>query len=191
MTATHRHFLRRHALAAAAGMILAAMTTQAAQAAKASAIAADARAALASLYAQQPKAAELGKRAKAILVFPAIYKAGFMLGGQTGDGALLQDGKVIAYYNISAASFGLQLGAQKFSNALFFMNDKALAYLEASDGWAVGTGPSIVVIDKGVAGGMNSTTLTQDVYAVPFGQNGLMAGLGMEGSKITRIHMRK
>jgi lipid-binding SYLF domain-containing protein len=92
-----------------------------------------------------------------------------------------------AYYKIGAASFGLQAGGQSFSYALFFMNDKALAYLNKSDGWAIGSGPSVVVVDKGAAMSTTSTTLTKDVYAFPFGQKGLMAGLGLEGSKISRI----
>lgn len=133
----------------------------------------------------------LGARAKAILVFPQIVKAGLLIGGQTGNGALLVNGAAIEYYNISAVSFGLQAGAQAFSYALFFVTDAALQYLKSSNGWAVGTGPSIVVLDKGAAAGITSTTLTQDVYAVPFGQQGLMAGLGLEGSKITRIHPKE
>ena len=140
-----------------------------------------------ALYAAQTKARDLGKRAKAILVFPKIIKAGLLIGGQSGNGALRADGKTIGYYNISAASFGLQAGAQTFSYALFFMTDSALNYLQNSDGWAIGSGPSVVVVDKGAAASMTSTTLSQDVYAFPFGQRGLMAGLGLEGSKITRI----
>lgn len=144
--------------------------------------------ALTTLYATQPKARELAKRAKAILVFPRIIKAGLIIGGQGGDGALRIDGRTTAYYSIAAASFGLQAGAQTFSYALFFMTDASLNYLQSSNGWSIGTGPSVVVMDKGAAASMTSTTLTQDVYAFPFGQRGLMAGVGLEGSKITRIH---
>lgn len=144
--------------------------------------------ALRTLYAAQPKARDLGNRAKAILVFPKILKAGLLIGGQGGDGALRVGGRTAGYYNIAAASFGLQLGAQTFSYALFFMTDAALKYLQNSNGWAIGSGPSVVVMDKGTAASMTSTTLTQDVYAFPFGQRGLMAGLGLEGSKITHIH---
>jgi lipid-binding SYLF domain-containing protein len=97
-------------------------------------------------------------------------------------------GKTVGYYNLSAASFGLQAGGQTFSYALFFMTDSALDYLQKSDGWSIGSGPSVVVVDKGAAASMTSTSITQDVYAVPFGQRGLMAGLGLEGSKITHIH---
>jgi lipid-binding SYLF domain-containing protein len=143
--------------------------------------------ALHTLYATQPRARELGRRAKAILVFPKILKAGFLVGGQGGEGALRVGGRTAGYYNIAAASFGLQAGAQSFSYALFFMNDAALKYLQDSHGWSIGSGPSIVVMDKGAAASTTSTTLTKDVYAFPFGQRGLMAGLGLEGSKISEI----
>ena len=122
-------------------------------------------------------------------MFPRIVKVGVLLaGGQSGDGVLLVRGRPSAYFNISAASFGLQVGGQVFSYALFFMNDAALDYLNKSDGWAIGTGPSVVVVDAGLAASLTSTTLSQDVYAVPFGQKGLMAGIGIEGSKITHIN---
>jgi lipid-binding SYLF domain-containing protein len=162
--------------------------TTAARAASARQIDADASQALRTLYATHPKAKELGQRAKAILIFPKIYKAGLLIGGQSGDGTLRVGGRTVGYYNISAASFGLQVGGQRFSYALFFMTESALDYLQKSDGWAIGSGPSVVVMDKGTAASATSTSLTQDVYAFPFGQKGLMAGLGLEGSKITRIH---
>ena len=167
---------------------VAAMSPGPAQAASARKINREADHALLSLYAVQPRARNLARRAKAILVFPSIVKAGFMIGAQTGDGVLVRDGKPVAYYNISAASYGLQAGVQTFSYALFFMTDAALKYLNDSDGWTVGSGPSVVVLDQGKAASLTSTTLTQDVIAVPFGQRGLMAGLGIEGSKITAIH---
>ncbi len=157
-------------------------------AASASEISGEAKSALNLLYRTQPKARELSKHAVAILVFPKIIKAGVIVGGQSGDGALLVRGRVESYFNISAASFGLQLGGQRFSYALFFMNEKALDYLRRSDGWSIGSGPSVVVIDSGAAASVTSDTLTQDVYAFPFGQKGLMAGIGIEGSKITQIH---
>ena len=158
-----------------------------AEAVSASKLTTDAKRALAALYGTNPKTRELARKARAILVFPKIVKAGLMIGGQTGDGALLRDGQAEAFYNLSAASFGLQIGAQSFSYALFFMNDEALAYLDKSDGWAIGSGPSLVVADKSLARSLTSTTLTHDVYAFPFGQHGIMAGAGLEGSKITRI----
>jgi lipid-binding SYLF domain-containing protein len=147
----------------------------------------DAAKALQSLYANDTAANLLGQRAKAVLVFPNIVKAGFMFGGQMGDGVLTKNGRVAGYYNSVAASYGLQVGLQVFGYALFFMNDKSLAYLDKSDGWELGVGPSIVVVDKGVGKSLTSTTITQDVYAFIFDQKGLMGGIGVQGSKITKI----
>jgi lipid-binding SYLF domain-containing protein len=156
--------------------------------ASAASLAADGHAALNRLYATKSSAVWAGQHAKAILVFPRIYKGGLIIGAQTGNGVLFVRGQPVGYYNISAASYGLQAGGQAFSYALFFMKDSALAYLKKSAGWSVGSGPSLVVVNKGVATSTTSTTLTQDVIAYPFGQSGLMAGLGLEGSKISPIH---
>jgi len=158
-----------------------------ARAATAAELNANGHAALNRLYSQSDRARRYGHEARAILVFPKIVKAGFMIGGQGGEGVLLVGGKPAGYYRIAAASFGLQAGGQSFSYALFLMNDAALTYLRKSDGWAIGSGPSVVVVDKGVAKSTTSTTVAKDVYAFPFGQKGLMGGLGLEGSKITQI----
>jgi len=148
---------------------------------------ADANAALKSLYASEPAAKMIGEKAKAVLVFPNIVKAGFIVGGQYGEGVLLVNGKLVAHYNSVAASYGLQAGVQSFGYALFLMTDNALQYVHKSDGWEIGVGPSIVIVDKGVAKSLTTTTLKDDVYAFIFDQKGLMAGLGIQGSKITRL----
>ncbi|UIP18559.1 YSC84-related protein [Achromobacter deleyi] len=147
----------------------------------------DSASALQHLYAVEPSTKELGEKAVAVLVFPKIYKAGFLVGGEHGQGTLFKGKEAIGYYDISAVSLGLQAGAQTFGYALFFMNHKSLNYLEQSDGWALGSGPSLVLWDKATASSVSTTTLSQDVFAVPFGAQGLMAGMGLEGSKITRI----
>jgi lipid-binding SYLF domain-containing protein len=147
----------------------------------------DAAGALKSLYAQSDAAQLIGRKAKAVLVFPRMVKAGFMFGGQIGEGVLLKNGRPAGYYNSVAASYGFQAGAQKFGYALFFMNDGALAYLDRSAGFEVGVGPSLVVVDEGFGKSLTSTTVTQDVYAFIFGQKGLMGGIGVQGSKITRV----
>lgn len=157
------------------------------QAATAADIRRDASAALKKLYAGTPKAKELAANAKGILVFPSVVKAGFLVGGLFGEGVLLKDGKAVAYYNTVAASYGLQAGVQKYGYAMFLMNDAALRYLDKSDGWELGTGPSVVVVDQGVAGGLSTSTARDDVYAFIFSQKGLMAGIGLQGSKITKI----
>lgn len=158
-----------------------------AQAATAKTIDKEVDAALKRLTAGGKKTRDLMQKAVAILVFPKILKGGLIIGGEYGDGALRIGRKTAGYYNIAAASLGLQAGGQSFSYALLFMNQGALDYLQKSDGWAIGSGPSVVVMDKGTAASATSTTITQDVVAIPYGQHGLMAGVSLEGSKITRI----
>ncbi len=148
----------------------------------------EAAAALQTLYQGTPAVKEFGAKAKGILVFPTIIKAGFIVGGQYGEGALRKGGKTVAYYNTVAASYGLQAGAQSFGYALFFMTDSALKYLDKSGGWEIGTGPSLVIVDEGMARALTTTTAQSDIYAFFFDQKGLMGGLGLQGSKISRIN---
>ena len=148
----------------------------------------DSHGALQQLCATTPAAGKLRDSAKAILVFPRIIKAGFLVGGQHGDGALFSSGKTLGYYKTVAASYGLQAGVQKFGYALFFMTQGDLDYLRKSEGWEIGTGPSVVIVDQGMARSFTTTTLKKGVYAFAFGQKGLMAGLGLQGTKITKIN---
>ena len=143
--------------------------------------------ALQKLYAKVPAAKAIGKDAYAVLVFPSVTKAGLGIGGQYGEGALIKGGKVVAYYSTAGASYGLQAGAQTYGYAMFFMNEAALKQLDKTDGYEVGVGPSVVVMDEGKAKTMTSTTMKDDIYAFIFGQQGLMAGLGVQGNKISRI----
>ncbi len=163
------------------------MPLRSALAASASEINRDVTAALATLYQTTPGAKTLASQAKGILVFPNIVKAGLIVGGQYGDGALREKGKTVRYYRSIAGSFGLQAGVQSFAYVLFFMDDESLRYIEESEGWEIGTGPSVVILDKGFAKNMSSTTLQKGVYAFIFDQEGLMAGLGIQGTKITPI----
>ena len=184
-----RHRVRIHALALLLAAIAVSLAPAVALAASREELEREAAAALKNLYAGNTAAQLLGPKAKAILVFPNIVKAGLMFGGQMGDGVLTKNGAVAGYYNSFAGSYGLQAGVQVFGYALFFMNDSALSYLDKSDGWEVGVGPSIVVVDEGVGKSLSSTTITQDVYAFIFDEKGLMAGIGIQGSKITKIAM--
>ena len=158
-----------------------------AKAASAAEIDRDAQKALGDLYAKSPSAKTMGEKAIGILVFPGIVKGGFIVGGQYGEGALIKDGKTVGYYNTVAASYGLQAGLQKYGYALFFLTDSALKWLDKSDGWEIGVGPSIVVVDAGAATSLTSTTAQSDIYAFFFDQKGLMAGLGLQGTKITKL----
>jgi lipid-binding SYLF domain-containing protein len=176
----------------ATALVLAMATTitlnaRVALAASASEIDRNATEALETLYANTPGAKDLATQAKGILVFPNIVKGGFIVAGQYGDGALRKKGKTVGYYRSVAASYGLQAGVQSFGYALLFMDDASLEYLDQSNGWEVGTGPSVVVLDKGFGKSLTSTTLRKGVYAFIFSQKGLMAGLGLQGSKITKI----
>jgi len=143
--------------------------------------------ALAQLYTKSSAAKALGERAKGILVFPSIVKGGFLVGGQFGEGALLQGGQHAGYFNTVQLSYGMQAGLQKYGYALFLMTDSALRWLDKSDGWELGVGPTIVVVDVGASGSATTTTLQSDIYAFFFDQKGLMAGLGLQGTKVTRI----
>ena len=140
------------------------------------------------LYKKKPDAKVLADKAVAVLVFPSIVKGGFIIGGQFGDGALRKHGQTVSYYRSVAASYGFQAGVQTYGYALFFMDEAAVKYLDKSDGWEVGTGPSLVVVDEGFGKSMSSTTLQKGVYAFIFNQKGLMAGAGIQGSKITKIN---
>ncbi len=147
----------------------------------------DVSAALEKLYAGSPTAKMLGQKAKGVLVFPNIVKGGFIVGAHYGNGALRQGGKTSAYYNNVAASYGLQAGVQSFGYALFFMDDASLEYLDKSEGWEIGSGPSVVIVDKGMAKSLGTTASREGVFAFTFNQAGLMAGLGLQGSKISRF----
>jgi lipid-binding SYLF domain-containing protein len=147
----------------------------------------DAAQALQLLYKTNPVAVDLSKNAKAILIFPKIIKAGLVFGGSYGEGVLNEGPTVVGYYNSVSGSFGWQAGAETFGYVVFLMNDKALKYLRRSEGWEIGVGPTVVVVNEGIAKNLSSTTLKNDAYAFIFDQQGLMVSLSIEGTKITQI----
>jgi lipid-binding SYLF domain-containing protein len=159
-----------------------------ARAESASEIHRSAKQALSNLYASTPAAKALGQKAAGVLVFPEIIKGGFVVAAQYGNGVLFKGGKAAGYYNTTAGSFGFQAGIESFGYALFFMTADDLRYLEKSDGWELGVGPSITVVDRGLAATLSTTTARKGVYAFFFDQKGLMGGVGIQGRKITRIH---
>lgn len=146
------------------------------------------RAALNTLISQNAVAKELSTKAAAILVFPSVKKAGLMIGGQYGEGVLWRNDKPVAFYNTGGASFGFQAGAQEYGYAMFFMKEEAINALNVAQGFEVGVGPSIVVVDQGMANSTTTTTIQKDIYAFIFSQKGLMAGIGIQGNKITKIN---
>jgi lipid-binding SYLF domain-containing protein len=168
------------------------ITRRNAETASASEIARESRAALNMLYAQNAGARALGRDAKAILVFPSITRAGFVVGGQAGNGAMFRnDGRITGFFQTTSASWGLQAGFQKFGYALFLMDDNAIRNVNRSQGWEIGGSPSLVIVDRGMASSMTTTSLEKGTFAFFFNQRGLMGGLGLQGSKITRIHPQR
>ena len=165
-----------------------AASPHAASAASTSSIDTEATAALHRLYASNSTAKHLGEKAKAVLVFPKVKKGGFIVGGLDGHGALRRGDKTLGYYKIKAVSVGLQAGGEEFGYALFFMTQRGMAYLDQNGGWAVGSGPSVVVVDEALASSLDPKSLKSDVYVVTFNQRGLMGGIGIEGSKITKTY---
>ena len=144
------------------------------------------KSALNALYEKEPGAKALAAQAKGILIFPTIRKAGFIVGGQHGDGALLKKGKIVDYYTSTAVSVGLEAGAQAYSYALFFMTDEALKKFEASDGFEIGAEANVVFVDSGAGAGAGTASSQPAVYGFVFGQKGLMAGASLQGTKITK-----
>jgi lipid-binding SYLF domain-containing protein len=142
---------------------------------------------LQTLYKVNPFADAVSKKSAAVLVFPNIVKAGLVFGGAYGEGELRQGSKVEGYYNSVTASWGIQGGAQSYGYAVFLMTEKAVDYIRTSKGWEIGVGPTVVIVDEGVAKNLSTSTLKDDAYAFVFNQQGLMAGVPIEGTKISVI----
>ena len=185
MTNVRRFFLPLMLMAAATFSI--GGTSSRANAATADDLDKNAAQALQVLYKTNPAAAEISKKAKAVLVFPNIVKAGLIFGGAYGEGVLMKTSKVVGYYNSVTASWGWQAGAESYAYAVFLMSNKAVNYLDKSKGWEIGVGPTVVFVNEGVAKNLSSLTLKGDAYAFIFDQQGLMASLSIEGTKISRI----
>ena len=142
---------------------------------------------LATLYSQVSGSKELAAKSRGILVFPSVISAGFWIGGQYGQGALRVDGQTNGYYSITAASFGLQIGAQSKAIVLLFMTQDALDEFRRSQGWAAGVDATVAVLKIGANGNVDTSTATSPVEAIVMTNAGLMAGVSLEGSKISRL----
>ena len=186
MTNSRRIFLALM-LTSATALPVSAITFDSANAATAEDLNQDASQALKTLYKTNPLAEQISKKARAVLVFPHIVKAGLVFGGSYGEGALKEGPKVVDYYNSVSGSWGLQAGAQSYGYAVFLMNDKSVRYLDKTQGWEIGVGPTVVIVNEGVAKNLSTSTLKDDAYAFIFDQEGLMAGVSIEGTKISKI----
>jgi lipid-binding SYLF domain-containing protein len=148
---------------------------------------ADSRAALFALVSTHPNMDALAHRAKGVLIFPNVTRAGFLAGVSHGAGELIEGGKVTGYYATTSVSYGFQAGVQQYAYAMLFMTDAALNNFKTSKDFEVGVGPTVVVIDEGMAKNLNTETVKSEVYATVFDQRGLMVGSSLRGTKITRV----
>jgi lipid-binding SYLF domain-containing protein len=147
----------------------------------------EAKAALQSLYDNEPKAKEIGNKSAGVLVFPDVTRAGLIIGGSGGHGVLYEKGKAVGYYSSGSASIGLQAGVQTFGYAVFFVTDVTLRNFKKASGWDIGAAPTVVLVDAGAAKNLNTTTLKSEVYAFIFNQEGVMAGIALQGQKISKL----
>ena len=150
-------------------------------------IEARADAALVELRTTVPGAELLLERAYGVLVMPQITKAGFVLGGTYGEGALRIDGVTAAYYSIAGGSLGLQAGVERFSQVLLFMTEAALADFRSADGWEAGVDAEVTLLEAGFDAGAGTQVTNRPVIGIVFGQTGLLAGASVRGTKYTRI----
>jgi lipid-binding SYLF domain-containing protein len=169
------------------GLSLGPLSPLPAAAASAEEIDAEVDAALTRFYEEVPTGRELAAKAKGVLIFPSVVKAGFGIGGEYGEGALRMSGQTVDYYNTVSASIGLQIGAQSRSEIILFMTDEALADFRDGAGWEVGVDGSVALIRSGAAGEIDTTNVAEPVIAFIYGEQGLMANLSLEGAKISKL----
>ncbi len=143
--------------------------------------------ALERFYKEVPGSQEFTKKAKGVLVFPSVIKAGIGIGGEYGEGAMRISGKTVEYYNTMAASIGFQLGAQAKSIVMLFMEHGALKEFRNSEGWKAGVDGSVALINLGMGDSLDTTNVKDPIVAFVFGQKGLMYNLTLEGSKFNKL----
>ncbi|RDK02492.1 BPSL1445 family SYLF domain-containing lipoprotein [Paraburkholderia lacunae] len=142
---------------------------------------------LARLYTVANGSRELVGKARGVLVFPSVISAGFWVGGQYGEGSLRVGGSTVGYYSTTTASIGLQIGAQSKAIIFLFMTQEALDRFRNSEGWSAGGDASVAVLKVGANGNVDTTTATAPVEAFVLTNSGLMAGVTLEGTKVTRL----
>jgi lipid-binding SYLF domain-containing protein len=161
---------------------------QSAQAATAQELQTRAQQALSELKQEKNGNQQVLKNAKGLLVFPRVYEGGFVVAGEYGEGVLLVNNQPTGYYNMISASWGYQAGAQRKSIIIAFMTDEALAKFRNSNGWDIGADATVAVIKAGAEGSINlDELLNRPVLVMVADQRGLMGGVSLEGTKITKI----
>jgi len=163
------------------------VVTNYAEAKTAGEINASVNAAMNRFYKQVDGAKEFMAQAKAVLVMPNVTKAGFFVGGQYGEGALMVGGKTKAYYNLIAGSYGFTFGAERMDIIIAFMTDDALKGFQKVQGWEVGVDGNVALIDVGGGKRLDTTTLRDPIVGFVFDAKGLMVDLSLKGAKFTRV----
>ncbi len=172
-------------------LVLFLFSTTASYAASAREIDTSVNVALERFYKEVKGAKEFTKTAKGMLVMPGVIKAGLGVGGEYGEGALRVGGKSVDYYNVAAASFGLQIGAQKKDFLIAFMTDEALKQFRNSEGWEAGVDGNIALINIGAGGTIDTASIKDPIVAFVFDVKGLMADVSLKGSKFTKLDKSK
>ena len=142
---------------------------------------------LSRLFEIAPDSQDIYNKAAGTLIIPVITKAGLFVGGSYGEGVLKIGGAPVDFYSVAAASFGYQAGAVQFSNVIFFMSEESLKAFRLKDGWEIGADAEVVFRQQGASLGVTNNTLTRPVYAIVFGQRGIIAGASLEGAKYSRL----
>lgn len=172
-------------------LVLFLFSTTASYAASAREIDTSVNVSLERFYKEVKGAKEFTKTAKGMLVLPGVIKAGLGVGGEYGEGALRVGGKTVDYYNMAAASFGLQIGAQKKDFLIAFMTDEALKQFRNSQGWEAGVDGNIALISIGAGGTIDTASIKDPIVAFVFDVKGLMADVSLKGSKFTKLDKSK
>ena len=139
------------------------------------------------LFSTVPGTQDLAQRASGVLIIPDVLEAGFVASGAYGEGALQIGPATVEYYSVSSLAIGFQIGAQNFSQALFFMTPQALRDFRVTDGWQLGVDAEVTVIEDGASVGASTNTVSRPIYEVIYGQRGLIVGASLEGSKYSRL----
>jgi lipid-binding SYLF domain-containing protein len=155
--------------------------------ARRAALNANADAALSNLFSQVNGSQELVNRARGVLVFPSVLEAGFVFGASTGDGVLRKNGRTASFHRTTSGSWGMQIGAQSTAVFLLFMTEDALARFEASEGWSVGADASVTLVAVGANAKITTDTAQQPVIGFVLSNRGLMAGITLNGTRVTRL----
>lgn len=141
---------------------------------------------LTKLYKSAPDARSLVSRAKGVLIFPNVLRAGFIVGAEHGDGVLRVNGQPAGYYSTTTGSVGWQAGAESRAIVLLFMTQEALDKFRNSKGWTAGADATVAVATVGANGSIDTQTAHQDVVGFVLTNVGLMAGVSLEGTKIQK-----